>query len=179
MGLRSNVANFPQLDILLFKKNKMNGENQQPLVIFQDHRLYLNALKTKMPRYYKNLPTSLPTIYQEQVEKMSWGTVKIKALKDMKISIKLVWMKCYFRVGIQFCFRILVDKTLSFSWCAAVTDQINLSLKIALSACVNNVKLEFASETWWVVNTGLRICQEYIQWFIYDFIYVQQVMDSI
>ena len=51
--MRSNVLNVPQKDILLFRKSKMNDQNQLPLEIYQDQGIHLNALNTKMSRYYK------------------------------------------------------------------------------------------------------------------------------
>ena len=47
--------------------------------------------------------------------------------------------------GSRFWFKFIVDQTLSLSWCAAVIDQVNLSLKVVLPARVKKVQSEFAN----------------------------------
>ena len=42
--------------------------------------------------------------------------------------------------------KITIDKILSASWCAAIIDQVNLSLQVALPTRVNQVKRQFASK---------------------------------
>ena len=40
----------------------------------------------------------------------------------------------------------MLTKTCQLSWCAAITDQTNLSLKVALPARVNKVERKFAGK---------------------------------
>ena len=60
---------------------------------------------------------------------------------------ELHWSHQFVARGGSFWFKFMLTKTCQHSWCAAITDLTNLSLKFASPAGVNKVEREFASKS--------------------------------
>ena len=69
-----------------------------------------------------------------------------KRKKRISLLFSISHLEKFYRAAGGFWFKLLLTKTCQLSWCAAVTDYKNLSLKFALPARLNTVELEFASK---------------------------------